>query len=192
MIPLFAHAAGSTGGYGDNWLFTPWEIHPATVHFPIAFLIGGVLLDLWAMRRPGSGLARIATGLLVTGVITGLFVGLAGLLAFFTLPESHTEASHNAMYWHLGIQVVALLLFAGVCWARWGAAVPGIGARVVGWVATVLLVVGSAFGGWIVYHGGAGIDADLMRPHLHEMQSPPGSEHEHPDTTESEHHHEHQ
>ncbi len=193
MIVLFAHAAGPTGGYGDNGLFTPWEIHPALVHFPIAFLIGGVLLDLWAMRRPGSGWSRTATGLLLTGLLTGLVTALAGLLAFFTLPESHTEAAHTAMYWHLGLQAASLALFAGVCWARWAAEAPGMGARVIGWVATVLLIVGSATGGWIVYHGGGGIEADLMRPHLHEHEGehPSGGEQQHPGSTETGHEHEH-
>jgi uncharacterized membrane protein len=189
MLPIILAHEG--GGYGENWLFTPWEVHPALVHFPIAFLIGGVLLDLWAMRRPGSGWAGIATGLLVAGVITGVIVALTGLLAFLTLPGTHTEAAHAGMYWHLGLQAGSLLLFAGACWARWGVPAPVIGTRVLGWVAAVLLVVGSGTGGWIVYHGGAGIESDLMRPHLHEEEPSPGHDHEYHSPTEPEHQHHH-
>jgi uncharacterized membrane protein len=186
MSPLLAHAGG---GYGDNPYFTPWEIHPALVHFPIAFLIGAVLLDLFAVRRPESGWARTATGLMVAGVVTGLITGLAGLLAFFTLPGTHTEAAHATMYWHLGVQAAALVLFAVACWARWGV-VPGLGVRLLGWAAAVLLVVGSALGGWIVYHGGAGIDARLVAPGLHEGDHEGGGHeegHEHPSSTEPGH-----
>jgi len=185
MLSLFAHTGS---GYGDNGFFTPWEFHPALVHFPIAFLIGGVLLDLWAMRRPGSGWSRTATGLLITGLISGVVVGATGFLAFFTLPDSHTEGAHTAMYWHLGLQAASLLLFAVVCWARWRVEAPALGTRVVGWLATVLLAVGAALGGWIVYHGGAGIEADLMRPHLHEHSQPSGEHHEHHESTEQEQH----
>ena len=49
----------------------PWEYHPALVHFPIAFLIGAVLLDLYAWRRGEPAPARVATGLLLAGVATG-------------------------------------------------------------------------------------------------------------------------
>ena len=30
----------------------PWEFHPIVVHFPIAFLLAGVVLDVAAVRRP--------------------------------------------------------------------------------------------------------------------------------------------
>jgi uncharacterized membrane protein len=189
MLTLLAHTGG---GYGDNGLFTPWEIHPVLIHFPIAFLIGGVLLDLWALRRPGFGWARTATGLLATGVVTGLITALAGLLAFFTLPDTHTEGAHGGMYWHLGLQAASLLLFAWVCWDRWGAEAPSVGVRALGWVAALLLIAGSAVGGWTVYHGGAGIEADLMRPHLHEHEQAPPERHEQPASPghdHEEHHH---
>src|SRR5690348_16243428 len=35
----------------------PWEIHPALVHFPIAFLLGAVAYDLDAWRRGDPGRA---------------------------------------------------------------------------------------------------------------------------------------
>jgi hypothetical protein len=36
------------------------------------------------------------------------------------------------------------------------------------WLATAVFVIGSAIGGYIVYHGGTGIEADLLKPGLHE------------------------
>jgi len=46
-----------------------------------------------------------------------------------------------------------------------------IGTRALAWVAAVVLIVGSALDGYLVYHGGAGIDANLLKPGLHEETS---------------------
>ena len=47
---LLAHGEdGSSGG-----LFPPWEAHPATVHFPIAFLVGVVAVGLLSCAMMSS------------------------------------------------------------------------------------------------------------------------------------------
>jgi uncharacterized membrane protein len=107
-MTLLAHA---TGAYGVNDILTPWELHPILVHFPIAFLLGGVALSLFAGWRGCLGVEQVATGLIIAGIVTGLLTALAGLLACFTIPESHTEFTHDLMYWHLGLQAAALFLF---------------------------------------------------------------------------------
>jgi len=170
----------------------PWEIHPALVHFPIAFFLGGVTLDLfaWWMRREGLG--RIATGLLAAGAVMAVPTALAGLLAFFTVP-AHTAAAHNLLFWHLGLEVAAVLLFTAVVIVRWrdGLALPGAASRGFGLLATAILIVGSYLGGNLVYHGGAGVDPQILAPevreghhHGEEPASPPGHTHE-----ANEHHH---
>ncbi|MCI0464156.1 MAG: hypothetical protein L0Z62_45055 [Gemmataceae bacterium] len=157
---LLAH---TEGGHGWGGPFEPWEFHPALNHLPIAFLLGGVALDLYAWWRERPTLAQVSTGLLIAGVLTGLLTALAGLLAFFTVP-AHTEEAHRLMYWHLGIQAAALLLFAWPAWERWRtwAAPPALVGRFVTCLAAVLLLIGSGIGGYIVYHGGAGIDPQLL------------------------------
>lgn len=52
--------------------FPPWEWHPSTVHFPIAFLVGAVALDLYAWWRGRADHARIATGLMAGCVVAGV------------------------------------------------------------------------------------------------------------------------
>jgi hypothetical protein len=63
----------------------PWEFHPALVHFPIAFLLGAVIYDLydWWRADLNANRPRIATGLLLAGTLTAALAALAGLVAFF-------------------------------------------------------------------------------------------------------------
>lgn len=173
---LFAH---SGEGYGWAGPVQPWELHPASVHLPIAFLLGGVALDLYAWRRDRLGLAQVATALLIAGVLAGVVAVLTGLLAFFTVP-AHTEEAHRLMYWHLALQAAALLLFTWPAWVRWRkwTTLPSLSDRLVPCLAAVLLIVGSGIGGYIVYHGGAGVAPHLLAPelrqgHAHE-EEPPG------------------
>ena len=168
--------AQSTDGIGTNGFLTPWEIHPALVHFPIAFLLGGVVLDLYAWASGRIALEQTATGLLIAGVVAGLIAGLTGLLAFLTMPMTHTQQAHDLIYWHLGIQLGAVVLFAVCAWLRWRSwsIAPGAETRLIGWIGAIVLLVGSWLGGFIVYHGGAGIDSELLSPNVMHGSSMPG------------------
>lgn len=159
---MFLPAHGEAGGPAGP--FPPWEWHPATVHFPIAFLLGGVALDLYARRRGRADLGRAATGLLAAGTLLGLAAVATGLLAFFTV-RAHTRAAHDLMYWHLGVNAAALALFAAVV-VRRRAAPAGAGVRAAGLLAAGLLAAGGFLGGRIVYRGGAGVDPAVLAPEL--------------------------
>jgi hypothetical protein len=141
-----------------------------------------VIVSAYAARRGRRDLEKVATGLFVAGIGTGLLAGAAGLLAFFTVPETHTELAHRLMYWHLGFMVGSLLLFIAVAWLRWRnwEALPGTGTQFLMWLAAAVFVVGAAFGGYIVYHGGTGIEEDLMKPGLHEEHHRNHGGEEHP------------
>jgi len=153
--------------YWWSRLIEPWEIHPALNHLPIAFLLAGVALDLygWWCGQPGAHFA--ATRLLVGGVITGVLAALAGVLAFFTVP-GHTDEAHQLMYLHAGIQAAAMILFAWLAWTRWWnwAAPPTVSARIVACLAATVLLIGSGAGGYLVYHGGVGVDPEILAPEL--------------------------
>ena len=172
MIPLAQSESAS--GWGGP--FEPWEIHPALNHLPIAFLLGGVVLDFYAWWRGRPALAQVATGLFVAGVLTGILAALAGVLAFFTVP-AHTDEAHRLMFWHMGIQAASMLLFIPVAWIRWRnwTLPPTAAIRLVAFVAALLLLVGSGLGGYIVYHGGAGIDPSLLAPEVREGHSHSGT-----------------
>jgi uncharacterized membrane protein len=169
-MSLLAH--GGTGPAGGA--FPPWEWHPATVHFPIAFVLGAVALDLYAWRRERADLARTATGLMAAGVITGVVAAATGALAFFTVP-AHAAEAHTLMYWHLGLNAAALGLFAAVVSFRRRPEPPGAKVRVAGLLSAALLAAGGFLGGRIVYRGGAGVDPAILAPevrggHGHEEQ----------------------
>ena len=172
-MELLAHTGGGSS-FGDNRLLTPWEIHPILVHFPVAFLLGAVVLSAYAARRARPDLEKTATALFLAGTGTGLLAGAAGLLAFFTVPDTHTELAHRLMYWHLGFMVGSLLLFIAVAWVRWRnwETPPGTGTQLLMWLATAVFILGTALGGHMVYHGGAGIEEDLLKPGLHEEHHP--------------------
>jgi uncharacterized membrane protein len=150
---------------GQLWgaVVEPWEVHPMILHFPIAFLLGGVALDLYGWARGSAGAVRAANGLLVAGVLTGLITAAAGWLAMETVP-AHTARAHDLMRWHMYTQLASVGVFAVaafVRWRRWDGR-PGWFTRLLGWVAAVAITVGSGLGGYIVYHGGAGVELRLL------------------------------
>jgi uncharacterized membrane protein len=183
---LWAHAGG--GGVGDNPFYTPWEVHPTLIHFPIAFFLGGLLLDLlaWVWPRPRLDWTRVATGLYGAGVVMGLITALAGAAAFFTLPGTHTERAHILMYWHLALEAAAVFLFAIIAWRRWREwdLIPPARQRLASLLAAGLFVFASALGGYIVYHGGAGIPRQVFTAYEQNEEHPGGSDH-HPMDTEA-------
>jgi uncharacterized membrane protein len=156
---------------------SPWEPHPALVHFPIAFLLAGVGLDLfawWRLRRPqsppevGAGLlslTQLASGLLIAGVLTGVLALLTGFVAYVTVPLYAANAD-ILLNWHLGVTLASLTLFAWVAFMRWldWASSPTIVTRVAGLVAAVLLAAGAGLGGHLVYRAGAGFSPGLFGP----------------------------
>jgi uncharacterized membrane protein len=149
-----------------------WEIHPSLVHFPLALLIGGLCTDLYARARASLSAGHVATGLYVAGVVTGLVTGLAGLLAFYTVPSAHSEQAHDQVIWHLGLALASVVLFAGVAWVRWRGCggLPSVGSLLVSVVAVGLLIAAGYLGGHIVYHGAMGVGPDLLSPRLTQHQ----------------------
>ena len=145
----------------------PWELHPMLVHFPIAFLLGGVVLLLWASWRPSEMRHRAAAGLLLAGMILGWLAAAAGGLAYFTVPP-HTEEGHYLMYWHLGLGIAMLLVFTWLAVVRWRRRMErATGIQLVAAIAgALLLTITGYLGGSIVYHHGAGVSPEILAPEI--------------------------
>ncbi|MBK9597975.1 MAG: DUF2231 domain-containing protein [Flavobacteriales bacterium] len=146
-----------------------WELHPAFVHFPIALLLSGVVLDLYGWRKKREDLSRVAYGLLVAGVIMGLLTIITGVMAYYTVP-AHTEAAHERMTWHIWIQSISIGVFGLMCLLRWKQRKSLVAPRALflSVSAAVLLIVGSYLGAWIVYRGGAGVDPAILSHEVRE------------------------
>lgn len=138
----------------------PWEIHPAFVHFPLAFLMASTVLDIAARRKRRPDLARMATWLLVTGLICVVPVAAGGVLAYFTVPP-HTDDANDRMLLHAFLAVTAALSYALVLVLRYKqkSDVATNGQVAASLVGAALLASAGALGGYLVYHDGVGVVA---------------------------------
>ena len=142
---------------GKLLIMEPWELHPAIVHFPLAFLFGGVVMDLVALRTRKEGHTRAASGLYIGGILSALPAIATGIIAWFTVP--HSDEVHILMFWHPGLAIFSVLLFAFSTWLRWRERwrpprAPQIALIL---LASMALAAAGYVGGYLVYNGGVGI-----------------------------------
>lgn len=170
-------------------LLEPWELHPITVHFPIAFLLGGAVLLLWSLRWPSERLQQTMAGLLMAGILFGWLAAAAGGLAYYTVP-AHTAVGHELMKWHLGLGLTTLVLFTWLSIMRWRRETTSVSTQqlIATLLGILLLLITGHLGGSIVFRHGAGIDPAILSPeirtgHLHVNDQPDASE------PSDEHHH---
>ncbi len=136
----------------------PWEWHPALVHFPIAFLVGGLALDAAALLRRRESWLRPAAGLLVWGVVTGWAAAVAGIVAWFSAP--HQPDMHAFLTWHPIVAALSMIVFTGLAAHRWRrrTAFARPSAEGVGALALLLILIAGYLGSHLVYRGGTGVD----------------------------------
>lgn len=141
----------------------PWELHPAVVHLPLAFLLAAAGLDLVRLlsgdRRPSAA----AASLLVAGVALGLVSAALGVVAFRIVP-AHTDQAHRMMYWHAGLAAATLLVLAPVAAVRWRERHRSAPAwtRVASIAGALLIGATGWLGGYLILRGAAGVDPALL------------------------------
>lgn len=131
-------------------------LHPALVHFPVAFWIVAVGADLAGFASGQSGLWRLGAACLWIGAVTGIGAILAGFLEFARLPKRH-PAQHTATR-HMMWALAAWSLFVSSLLLRGGAAAepPSLWALAVSLCGLASLLVAGWLGGRLVYSHGVG------------------------------------
>lgn len=79
------------------------NIHPVLVHFPIAFLLGALLLEALAVWRRREDWHRVAVALLYLGALGAVAAGISGWFAEETV--EHTIESHPVLELHKTIML---------------------------------------------------------------------------------------
>lgn len=137
-------------------------LHPALVHFSVAFLIAGGACEAWGVFRRNAALERFGATLLVAGTASLLPTIVAGLLAKNSIVVPPDAIDDLELHERLGFALAAVLLLSQF-WKAWRGGRLG-GSERTGYVALVLLglalVVAVAFvGAEMVYEHGVGTDA---------------------------------
>ena len=152
------------------------NLHPLVLHFPIAFLFGFILVEVYGLIFNNTGARRWASGLLYLGAIGAVVTVISGLVAAEMV--SHGAQVHDIMEWHerAGITVATLAVALSI-WRRWGG-IPGSAmAKALSMAITLLigtlLFLGADMGGMMVYQHGVAVKRLQSSPeHQHHEHSP--------------------
>ena len=94
------------------------HLHPATIHFPIALLLLGSVLALYAIWRPGLVQVRWTAWLLLAlGWVGGAAAVLTGLFAQSNLPPD--APYRDILNWHIGVGLGQLVVYGLVIYQGW-------------------------------------------------------------------------
>jgi uncharacterized membrane protein len=94
------------------------HLHPAVVHFPIAFLLAGSATGLlYLFWRPVHEVRVFTWWLLIAGWITCMFAVLTGLLAQRNL--SPDAPYHDVLNWHIGAGLAVLVVYGALLYMEW-------------------------------------------------------------------------
>lgn len=150
------------------------NVHPLLVHFPIAFLTGFVLIELFGLVFGKPRIRQWASGLLYLGAGSAVISALFGLLAAESVP--HGAIVHDIMAWHqrAGFAVatlsVAMALWRAMAGLPASAMALALSLLLTG-ILAIVLFLGADLGGMMVYKHGVAVqslqDTDSHQHHLH-------------------------
>ena len=133
-------------------------IHPALVHFPIAFLIGAFGFDLVGRVFDTPALWRTGAYLAATGIVTAVIAAVPGFIDyFFTVPPA-SSAKRRATK-HMLLNLAAVGCFAAGWVIRGGTIIqPEPGVLVLEGLGTIALIIAAYLGGVLVSRNQIGVD----------------------------------
>lgn len=137
-------------------------LHPALVHFPVAFWLAAVLWDLvGAWKSPDPLWWQMSYWCLALGLAAALPAIVTGLLEFLAMEPD--DPAMNAATAHMMAMIGATAIFAAswVLRAKAGAATaPTLWAISLALVGAAVLGVGGWLGGTLVYRHGIGSERE--------------------------------
>lgn len=160
-----------------QWLLPGWQsalsLHPAFVHFPIAFWLAALLFALVAFWKRSDPIHRAAVWMLWLGTLGGTAAVLLGFRAASKVPSGvdHLLATHEALMLSCYGLALALSILAFLVRRR---ATHGRNAVLLGGlvILSVLMVVGTDRGGEMVGRYGFGVNGAIRRAPVSQTAGP--------------------
>jgi uncharacterized membrane protein len=133
-------------------------LHPILIPFPLGLLITSFIFDIVYLLTHNAIFSVVAFWMIAAGVIGGLIAAVPGMIDWLAIPPG-TRARSIAL-WHLGSNVLAIVLFVLSWLIRIGAppGQTGAVAIILSLLGVVVLGVGGWLGGELVDRLGVGVD----------------------------------
>jgi uncharacterized membrane protein len=130
------------------------RVHPLLLHFPIALLVVGAVVETLRLWRDSPWLARSVVWLLAFGALSALATGATGWLL---AAHEHVRSDQRlTLEWHrwFGVTTTIVACFAWAASAAWGET-PPVGRawcrRLLVWSAAALVAATGHFGALMVW-----------------------------------------
>lgn len=138
--------------------FKGHPLHPVLIPFPIAFLTGSVVFDIWGRASANQSLWTTGGYLAIAGIGTALLAAVPGFIDYlYTVPPDSSGKKRATL--HMGVNLTSVLLFTVAALLRGGPAhepvTIAIGLQV---LALVLLGMGGWMGGTLVGRNQISVD----------------------------------
>jgi nitrite reductase/ring-hydroxylating ferredoxin subunit/uncharacterized membrane protein len=137
--------------------FKSHPIHPMLIPFPMAYLFGSALVNVWARATGRPRWFRTANHLGRLGIGSALVAAVPGIVDYIFAVPPRSSARQRATT-HALANLSALGLFAAARLGRREDAAPPIAALAAELGGTALLMVGGWHGGTLVYRNQIGVD----------------------------------